>query len=149
MFPKLKAKWKTLWSICGCASFVWITYGAFGVQFVAEMLRVARGTHWRIEDLNVEAWMFWGMLLWDDPDKNVCHCGGAANTSWCLHYSKKLLAVDANKLYHIKPKALELTFERFTQRACQYMLLFGEKKRRKKKQQQLLTRKRICVSSAR
>lgn len=146
MFLKFKAKWKTLWSICGCASFVWITYGAFGVQFVSEMLWVPRGTHCRIEDLNVEAWMFWGMLLWDNPDKNVCHCGGAANTSWC--YSKKLLAVDANRLYHIKPKALELIFEIFTRRACQYMLLFWEKKRRKKNGSCSL-RKRICASSAR
>lgn len=43
-------------------------------------------------------------LLRDNPDKNTCHCRGAASTPWSLHYSKKTPAVDANRLYRIVPK---------------------------------------------
>lgn len=81
-----------------------ITIWSLGVRFVAEILQVVQGTHCRIKDLNVEAWLFGGALLLDNPDKNACHCRGVASTPWSLHYSKKTPAVDANRLYRIVPK---------------------------------------------
>lgn len=74
------------------------------MRFFAEILQVVQGTHCRIKDLNVEAWLFGGALLRDNPDKNACHCRGVASTPWSLHYSKKTPAVDANRLYRIVPK---------------------------------------------
>lgn len=64
-----------------------ITIWSLGVRFVAEILQVVQGTHCRIKDLNVEAWLFGGALLRDNPDKNACHCRGVASTPWSLHYS--------------------------------------------------------------
>lgn len=81
-----------------------ITIWSLGVRFVAEILQLVQGTHCRIKDLNVEAWLFGGALLRDNPDKNACHCRGVASTPWSLHYSKKTPAVDANRLYRIVPK---------------------------------------------
>lgn len=48
--------------------------------------------------------MFGSALLRDNPDKNACHCRGAASTPWCLHYSKKTPVVDGNRLHRIMPK---------------------------------------------
>lgn len=97
-FLKLRAEWhknkpKTQyndmkpWSVICC----WNTTG--GSRYTLQNQRFKCG------GMIVRPW-----LLRDNPDKNACHCRGAASTPWSLHYSKKTPAVDANRLYRIVPK---------------------------------------------